>query len=199
MKPLISTKEIKELMALKGEVKGTGIKTHGEFVLKEEGVKGVKKLEDALANLGYPIKFEEIKSTDPCPFGVEALILLTIQRIFGYDDKKFNEMGRFHAKSSLIIRLFMKYFVSLERMAEEGPRIWKRYFSQGNLKAVEVDKQKKRIIFRVENFYFHPLHCQILKGSIPTIVQMVVRTKISCQETKCVHRGDQYHEFLMEW
>lgn len=199
MEPIISKNEFEELMSLKGEVKGTGIKTHGDFILKKEGEEGSKRLEDALAEVGYPIKFKDVKSTIFYPFGVEAIVLLAIKRLFNYDDEKFNEMGRFHAKSSLLIRLFMKYFVSMERIAKEGPNLWRKYFSVGDLEIIEINKKKKCAILRVKNFKFHPLHCQILKGSIPIIIQMIVGQKVEGKETKCIYRGDEYHEFLLQW
>lgn len=199
MESIISKEEIENLMKIKGEVKGTGIKTHGKFILKEEGEEGLKKLEGTMAELGYPIEFRKIKATSPYPFGVEAVILIAIKKLFNYDDKKFNEMGKFHTKTSLIIRLFMKYFVSLKKVSEEGPKMWKRYFTLGNLEVVEIDEEKRHIIFRVRNFQFHPLHCQILMGSIPTIIQMVVGKEVTSQETKCIYRGDEYHEFSLKW
>lgn len=199
MEEIISKEEFNELMNLEGKVKGTGIKTHGEFILKEEGEEGLKKLENTMVRLGYPIKFKEIRATTLYPFGAEAVILVAIKRLFNYDNKKFQEMGKFHAKSSLIIRLFMKYFVSLQRMAKEGPKIWRRYFTVGDLEAVEINEEKKRLIFRVQNFKFHPLHCQILMGSLPTIIQMILGKPVIYEETKCLYRGDDYHEFLVKW
>ncbi|XOB40899.1 MAG: hypothetical protein ACKKMP_03375 [Candidatus Nealsonbacteria bacterium] len=199
MEQIILKEEFDELLKLKGEVKGTGIKTHGEFILKEEGEEGLKKLEDVMLTLGHPIKFREIKATTSYPFGVEAVILLAIKRLFNYDDKKFQEIGRFHSKSSLIIRLFMKHFVSLERVAKESSQMWRRYFTVGDIEVVEIDKEKRRIIFKVKNFKFHPLHCQILNGSIATIIQMIIGHKVTAEETKCIHRGDEYHEFLLKW
>ncbi|GAI52915.1 unnamed protein product, partial [marine sediment metagenome] len=31
------------------------------------------------------------------------------------------------------------------------------------------------------------------------IIQMIVGSKVTSEETKCVHRGDEYHEFLLKW
>ena len=199
MEEIISKEEANELMSLKGEVKGTGIKTHGEFILKEEGEEGLKRLEGTMANLGYPIEFKKVRATALYPFGVEAITLVAIKRLFNYDDKKFQEMGRFHAKTSLIIRLFMKYFISLERMAKEGQKLWRRYFTIGELEVVEVDERGRHLAFRVENFKFHPLHCQILMGSLSIIIQRIIGEPVTCEEIKCLHRGDEYHEFLMKW
>ena len=73
MEEIISKEEINELMSLKGEVKGTGIKTHGGFILKEEGEEGLKRLEETMVNLGYPIEFKKVRATTLYHFGVEAI------------------------------------------------------------------------------------------------------------------------------
>jgi hypothetical protein len=198
MEQVISKDEFDELMKLKGEVR-SGIKTHGEFILKEEGEKGLKKLEDTILELGYPIKFRRIKATTFYPLGAEAIVLLAIKRLFNYDDEKFQEMGRFHAKSSLIIRLFIKYFVSLKSISKKVSDMWKRYFTVGNFEIVELDEEKKRAILKVTDFQLHPIHCQVFKGSISTLVQMIVGSKVTMEETKCIYRGDEYHEFLLKW
>ena len=199
MKQIISKEEFNELMSLKGEVKGMGMKTHADFILKEEGEEGLKKLERTMAELGYPIKFKELRPMSYYPLGLEALVLVLMKRLFNYDDKKFQEVGRFHTKFSLIVKLFMKYFFSLERMEKEAPKIWRRYFTIGRERVVDWDKEKKYVIVRVEDFKFHPLHCQIMIGTLSTVIQMMVKDKVTCQERKCVHRGDDYHEYLLKW
>ena len=197
MEQIITEEEIKEFLKLKGEIRGLGFKTEAKFVLKEEGEEGLKKLEDTMAKLGYP--YNEIKTMDFYPLGLLAVNMLVIKRLFNYDDKKFQEMGKFEAKSSLIIRLFMKYFVSLERVAKEAPKMWRKYYTIGDLKVPEVNQEKRYIIIKIENFSLHPILCQVLMGYFLTIVKMVLKGEATCEETKCVFRGDECHEFLMRW
>ncbi len=106
MPSIISKEELEELMKIKGEVRGMGMRTHAEFILKEEGKEGLKKLEEEMAKLGHPIKYRKIKKMSFYPMYLEAPTLVLIQRIFSYDDKKFHEIERFHSKFSLIFRLF---------------------------------------------------------------------------------------------
>ncbi|GAI37757.1 unnamed protein product, partial [marine sediment metagenome] len=80
MEQIISKQEIDELMKLKGEVKGMGMKTHAEFILKEEGKQGLEKLEETMEKLGHPIKFREIRGTTFYPLGLEAIVLVAMQR-----------------------------------------------------------------------------------------------------------------------
>ena len=199
MPEVISKEEFNELINLKGELRGGGIKAYGDFILKEKGEEGLKKLEETIAKLGFPIKFRELRTMEFFPVGLEAIILLAIQRLFDYDDKKFQEIGGFEPKSSLILRLFMKYFASIDMVAKQTPSLWKEHFTFGDCKVIELNKEKRYIVLRIENFRLHPLHCQNLIGYLSTVVQMVTKSQTTCQETKCVFRGDEYHEFLLKW
>lgn len=141
-----------------------------------------------------------MRSMDFYPLGLLAVNMLAIKRVFKYDDKKFQEMGSVEAKtSSLVIRLFMKYFVSIDLAAKKAPEMWRKHYTTGDLKVAELNKEKKYIVLRLENFSCHPLFCQDLVGYFPSIVEMVVGSDASCEETKCVHRGDEYHEYILRW
>jgi len=199
MKDLISREELKEMGNLNGQVRADGIKSYADFILKEEGKKGLERLEEAMASLGHPMVFKDIKAMDFYPLETEAVMLVLIKRLFNYDNEKFNEMGRFFVKISLFIRFFVKYFFSIERVLQELPRMWSKHLTQGNLRAVEHDMEKGYVILRIEDFYHHPLHCQILIGYLSAALQMIIKSKGICEETKCVHRGDKYHEFLVRW
>jgi len=196
---IISKKIAKELMAIKGETRGLGFKMHGDFVEKKRGKKSLQKLEKAMAELGYPIKYNSVESMNFYPVGTGAVSLLVMKKLFKMEDKEFEEMGMFESKTSLIMRLFTKYFVSIEMMVKQTPVIWEKYYTIGNLKVVKLDKEKKYIILRLQGFALHPVHCIHLKGYFSNIVQMVVNASAKCEEIKCPFRGDKYHEFLIKW
>ena len=197
MEEIITKEEFNKFMELEGETRGVGFKTEAKFILKEEGMAGLKKLEDIMEKFGYPYK--NIQTMDFYPMGLLAVALLSIKGLFNYDDKKFQEMGRFEAKFSLIIRLFMKYFISIERVIKEVPKMWRKYYTVGDLKVIEFNEKKKYAIIRLENFQLHPLLCQVFEGYFPSVLQMIVGGFVTCEETKCTFRGDDYHEFLMKW
>ncbi len=93
MNEIISKQEIEELMKIEGKVRGLPFKTEAEFIQKEEGEEGLKRLEDAMKNIGYPLKYKEMRAMDFYPIGLLAVHLVVIKRLFNYDDKKFEEMG----------------------------------------------------------------------------------------------------------
>lgn len=199
MKPLITKKEFDELMAIEGKVRGVSFKTEEAFIIKKEGKEGPRKIEDAITNLGYSFNFEDIKGLEFYPLGLEVANLILIKRIFGWDDGDFQEMGRFESKISLIIKLFMRYFVSIEKALSLASKMWSKYYSIGNIKATEINKEKRYIVLKLDNFSIHPLYCQNFKGYFSSLARMIIGERVVCEETKCPFKGDEYHEFLLRW
>lgn len=114
------TKELtKKLMEIKGEARGVTLEIDGKYILKEKGEEGLKKLEDELEKLGYPIKYKEIKTFDYYPAGLRALSLLAIKKVFGFDIKKIKEIGFSGTKISLIIKFFIRYVFSFQKFFSE--------------------------------------------------------------------------------
>lgn len=199
MEKVISRKEVERLENIKGKTMGNSIKNTGKFILEREGEEGLRKLEETMASLGHPIKYDDIRATDFYPSSLLAITFLAMKRVFDYSDEDFREMGRFRVKFSLIIRLFMKYFVSLDKAARKAPTIWRNLFTTGNAKVAELNKEEGYAILRVEDYRFHPLQCRVIEGIFPAVLRMILKKEVSCKETKCIHKGDDYHDFLIKW
>ena len=199
MKQVISKEEFDELMNIKGEIRGMSLKIIANFILQEKGKVGLKKIEDTITELGYPIRYKDIKAMTFYPIGLEAITELALERVFGFGKEEFKKLGEFSPKSAVVVRLFMKYLFSINSLVKGIPKMWKIYYTVGNLKVVELDKEKRYMILKLENFRLHPNECQVCLGYFPTVLQMVTGKKTTCKETKCVFKGDDYHEFLLEW
>jgi hypothetical protein len=199
MEPIITKEIAQKFMATKGEVRGVALKSHQDFILKEKGEEGLKRLEREMESLGCPIKYKEIRITDFYPVGLEAVALLVIKKLFNFKDEKFEEIGIFQSKISWIIKVFMQYFGSLKMLLKRAPDIWRRYYTVGDFKVVELNEQERYIVLRIEGFNLHPLHCRHVKGYCYNVIKMVIKKPVTCQEVKCPSRGDDYHEFLIKW
>ncbi len=200
MEQIISKEEIEEFKKIKGEARGITLKTEATFILKERGEKGLRQLEQAVALTGYPLLYEKIKPLDYHPLWLEAVILVSAKRLFNWDDEKFYELGKFEPKApSLIIRLFVKHFISVEKLIGEVSRMWNKYYSVGKIEVKEYNKEKQYIIVTVKDFAVHPLLCIDFRGFFAGVLQMTIKDEVTCEETKCVHKGDEYHEFLLKW
>jgi len=199
MEQIILKEELEGLKKIEGKIKGVGLKDILEFILKEEGKEGLKKLEDTMVTLGYSLRHRDIKGMSFYPLTLFAMLFLIIKKLFNYDRKKFQEMGRFCSKSSMIIRLYMKYLVSVDKVVKEAQAMYRKYFTVGIVKIVEYNKEKKYIIGRGKENNIHPAHCQYLEGYFASLIEMVTKSSVTCKETKCTFKGDPYHEFLMKW
>jgi len=199
MERIISKEEIDELIKIKGEVRGMALKNHEDFIIKEKGEQGLIELEKAMKELGYPINHKNTEPWGFYPIYLEIIELLVIKKLFNFGDEKFEEIGTFGSKVSFIVKMFLKYFGSVKLMADRAPKMWRKYYTIGDLKIKELDEEKKYIIVTIEDFHLHPIHCLHMKGYFSNLVRTVVGKEITCQETKCVHKGDKYHEFLLKW
>ncbi len=195
----ITREKAKQLMSIPGEARGVTLKVDWEFILKKEGKNGLKRLEDKMVELGYPLKYEGIKTMDFYPIGLDALSMMAISEVFGYGKEKFIEIGKTAPKLSIFLKIFLKYFVSAEKAINESALMWRRHYSVGDLTITEFNKDKGYIVLRLENFKLHKLYCYNLLGYFSKITEMIVGESVSAEERKCVFDGDDYHEYFLKW
>ncbi len=192
-------KEIDRIMKIKGELRGMAIKDDFDYILYREGEDGVKKLEEEMARLGYPIKYEDIQPMKFYPVGVETSIMLVNRKVFNYQDEDFKKIGEWTTRVPLVVRLFMKFFGSIGLAAKGASRMWRTYFTVGKLEVVDFDEKKKQVILRLTDWDFNPIHCLACQGFFIGVAKLTKNKNVTCEETKCVHRGNEHHEFLLKW
>jgi len=190
-----------KLMAMPGEARGVVFKTDGEYILKEKGEAELKKLEEELTALGYPIDYKKIGTLAFYPIGLRILSLLAIKKVFSFDDDKIKELGSFASRTSLMIKLFINYFLSIKKVFfEEAPKIWRKHYSVGEFIPVELNEEEKYGIIQIKNYQFHPIFCLYLGSYLCGFFQMLIKSpSITFEETKCPFRGDEYHEYTIKW
>lgn len=197
---ILTKKEAEKIMKIEGNVRGEGILTDVEYLQKREGEKGVKKVEEKLAELGYPIKFKEIQSLDWYPQGFDVLKMLVMKELFNWTDKDIFKMATFAPQVSFLVRMLIKYFLSAKKSFEQSPNYWKQHFDFGELEAYEFSEKEKRIVFRIKNYKTHPVMCVVLAGYFLQMSKYVLKSKeVTIKETKCMFKGDPYHEYVVNW
>jgi hypothetical protein len=139
------TKELaKKLIEFKGEIRGIDIISDGDFVLRNHGEEALKKVEEKLKEVGFPIEYRKLKPMGFYPGGLKALSLLAIKEVLGYSNEKIEEIGMAAPRFSLIIKLFVKYFASLKKFFfGYSPRIWREYWTAGEFIPVELNEEKQ--------------------------------------------------------
>jgi len=199
MEHIISKEIAEKLMELKGEARGTHFISDSQYVLAKKGEQGLKKVEEELKKIGFPIEYKKIKNSDFYPIGLRAISLLAIKKVFNWEDEAIRNLCGFATRVSMIIRLYLKFFYSIEKMTKIAPKMWNEYFTVGSLKVTEYDKEEKRVVLRIEDFELHCVYCRCLEGFFGNIVKMVVGVKeVNCKEQKC-SVPENCHEFVVTW
>ena len=198
----IITKEIaKKLMEDEGEIRGAVLKTDVNFILREKGKKGLREVEKEVENLGYPFHYDNIQTMKFYPMGLRGVTLLAIKKVFNFSDEKIREMGLEAPKSSFLTHLFMKYFlIDLKHFWRSTPKIWRTFITTSDFVPLTFDEENKMVICQVKGVIIHPIFCIYMLGITETFLKLLTGSKkISCKETKCPFRGDEYHEFHLTW
>jgi predicted hydrocarbon binding protein len=198
---MLEHKEILEITKIAGKVRGAVFQTDARYILEREGEEGLRKVEAAIKQTGQPISYgKEIKATGWYPLSWRVLSLLTIQKVFNWGEKEIFEMGVAAPKYSFIVKTILRYFISPEKTFTESAKYWEEHYSVGKLEAPKIDVKNKHLILRLRDFKIHPILCIYLKGYFKAVAQLVVRTKnMTIKETKCMFKGDPYHEFVIDW
>lgn len=193
-------KEIDRLMTLKGESTGEILRTHAAYINYKKGEAGIRAIEKKLSELGHPFSFKDIAPLAWYPEGLGVSIILIAKNIFDWSDEDIFDMGNAAPKYSFIIKLFIHHFVSLERFLKEAQKYWYKHFNFGELEVVGFDKKEKYVRLRVKGYNFNPIICKFHAGYFLRIAQFILKSEnIKIEETKCIYKGDPYHEYLITW
>jgi hypothetical protein len=196
----LTKEEADRLMKTKGNISGSVLKATHQFILDKKGKKGVEMLEKRLEELGYPPKLKEISSFKWYPYAYSILSVLVVMELLDWDESKAFEMGYAVPSYSTFAKLVMKY-ISVERMFEDAPKYWRKYFDFGEVKFTKIDKEKKLAVARLDNFRApHLFEYELIRGSLTRHLEMVTKSKnVKLELTKCILKGDSYDEFKITW
>jgi len=190
--------EIKKIKNHPGDTIGSGILDDFEFVLKKEREEGLRKLDDAMAEVGC-FRQKDIKNFKWYPVGCYLTNLVLAKDIFGWDDNVFREMGANAQKISLITRTMMKYFVSFKKCFEITQDYWGAFFTVGRLEGIEVNEKERHAFVALKDFPGHPYYCRYLEGGFTQVVSYIAKNS-GCREIKCSLKGEgEDHLFQVTW
>jgi len=191
--------EIEKTMRIKGKGIGAAVQTHFHYIQERKGEEGVKKVQERLKELGYSVDFEKIKATERVPLSLSYMVVLAAREVFDWEDKDIFDMGNNAPKYSFIIKMIMKYFLSTKKAFQETPKYWRKHYDVGELEAHQFSEEKKYMISRLRH-QCPPTICTFYGGYFLRIAQYVIKSdKVSIEETKCINKGDPYHEFVTKW
>lgn len=194
----LGPEEAKKIMGTKGQVKGTVFQTDAEYIKRKWGPEGLKRVEEKLMNLGYPIEYKNIKALEWYPLGQRLLSLLATKESLNLTDEDITLMGNTAPKLSFIIKLILKSFVSVEVAFARAPDMWAKHFSVGKLESEFHGKEKYGWIF-LNEIELHPLWHKYLEGYFRRIAQFALGEDAECVAPDKPPRDDKQHVFKIIW
>jgi len=190
----------KELIKQRGEARGIHLRNDAEYILRKKGKASLAEVEKELESLGVPIKYDEIKNLDFYPAGWRPISLLAIQQVFNWDNSEIRNMCEFGASASLAVRLYLKFFHSVQGLLKVASKLWREYWSEGELLIENFDEKNKEAIIIIKDFKSHPIFCVCLEGYINGLAKMVTGSdNIKCEEINCIFKGDKVHRYKINW
>jgi len=194
-------KEADILMEIPGKARGVVFQTDAEYVRAKKGEEGLEKVKEELEKIGCPIDYENIKATGWYSLGLRVISLLAIKKTFDWGDKEMEDMGHAAPKYSFIVKMLLKYFLTVDMTYKESPKYWEKHYTVGKIEAPGYSLEEKYFLIRLKDFKIHPVLCMYLGGYFIMLSKYLLKSTKNnkVQETKCMFSGDPYHEFLVTW
>jgi len=194
-------KEIENLKKLSGEERGIDIKYLVNCVIKRKGNKGLKRVIAELKKNGYELPdLAKINNMDWISISIPTIFLVASVKCFNWQEKDIIQMGREVLSFSNILKIFIKYFSSIEKTFKLAARKWDKCYSIGELSIKYDEQEKNKIIIYLKNFKKHPFVCLYHLGTFSEFIEVITGKKVvRAKETKCPFKGDPYHEFEIYW
>ncbi len=179
-------------------MRGVTLCTDAEYVRRHEGEEALRLVEEETKRMGYPIDYGTVKMMDWYPIGLRLVSLLAISKTLNWSDEQLREMGRAAPKYSIITKLMLRYFVSLEILAEKVGTYWRRNYSVGSM----TGKVNNRSLFlRLEGFPVPQLLIHYMQGYFVGAIGMVIGNdkEIRIEETNHLQGDGECYEFILSW
>ena len=192
-------KEADRLMRLKGEVRGSVFLATKEYISKTKGKLGLRRVEKEMRRLGYSFNFEKVQAMKWYPIGLRAINFIVVKRVFNWGDQELAKMGYASPVLSRLIKMLIRFFITSKKMFQEVAKLWGRFYDFSRFEVVEYNEEEKYVIIRIYDFNIHPNFCVFYRGYFRRILEFTGAKNVSLKETKCMYKGDPYHEYVARW
>ncbi len=192
--------EVKELKKIPGGVKGEKFFVFISYVRNKEGEEGVEKLLKKMRDFGCPIDLKEMSHFKMYPEYYRVVLMVVTKELFGWTEKDVFEMGYYSPRYSFLTKLLMRHFISIRKVFEMTPVFWSKHHDFGSVEPISLDEKKGYAVIRLSDYKFHPLMCGHFAGYFKGVAELCLKNKkVDVEEIKCMHKGDDFHEYRIMW
>ncbi len=192
--------QVKLLLKAEGEARGIHFKNDAQYIVAEKGEDGLKKVEDKLKEWGVPLFYNEIRNLHFYPMAWRSLSLLAAKEALGWEEKNIRNMCEFASSASLIIRIYSKFFYSIDKFLEQAPRLWEEYFTIGKLIVREHSESEKYVIIDIKEFDLDAVYRPCLESYMKGLVKMIIKGRnYKCEAIECSPKENNCSGFKISW
>lgn len=132
------------------------------------------------------------------PIAIEMSLIFASKDVLGWGHDELKELGRNIPRVSFVVKLFLRYFLTLETSTREASKYWDKHFDFGELEVLSTDIDSGNYIVEVRGFDIHPDYCVFLCGFLETMIGFVVSRPIQSEVIKCSD-GDGLNRFRFSY
>ncbi len=170
-------KRADEIMSQPGNAKGLTFEPMEKYIEQRKGKEGVKKIENAMDELGYPFSFSEVEEYSWYQESLSTLIIYLTQVIFGWDEDDVYKMGYSDPSISPILQVAIK-FVSLKSAFEQGPGVWEKHYDFGSLAPETLDEENKKVTVKVLNYKQADFMQAYFRGYFSRLTEIITGSEV---------------------
>ena len=167
------------------------------FIKKKFGTNGLRRVSEKIREKGFDFNMENIKDREWYPMEVRVAFIEAVYDLLDSNDDDMFSLGKYSALHVERLALLVRYTKETSLVASEGPKTWDKHFDVGRLDVIE--NSKGRTVVRLLDFNISPVHCNYLAGYFVGAAELSGAKDVKIEETKCISRGDPYHEFVLTW
>lgn len=192
------TEEMEELARSSGEVRGAALITDVEYVRRHFGAEMLQRIEFITRELGYHIEYRAIRATEWYPVILRPVSLFAIRKALDWDDERLRKMGRSAPQYSIITKFMIRYFSSVEELAEKLQTYWHHNYSTGSLRGMVIDRSA---FVCLSDFSLPPILSTYLEGYFVGVLGMVIGKNewITVRKTERWHTHNECNDFILRW
>ncbi len=190
------SKTIDQLMKKEGEMRGEILLSHLQFVERKEGADAVERINRTFQELGHEVDFSKIKAMGWVKVSTGTAIAIFGKELFDWKDEDIVKMGTLTPKIITINKFFLRHLVSVDSLLEKAGNYWEKACRVGTMEGKKYKNGK--VVLQLKDYDFHPVDCLFISGYIKTIFDLCTEKEVEVIEEKCIHKGDNYHQFALK-
>ena len=158
-----------------------------------------------LAELVGPEIATPLDGADPdkwYPTEYSARLYEALYELVGGDEEKIHDFARFYLyeRTKGFMRVLMT-FVSPMQLAFRVGKMWRRFHDEGKatVELVEADSKKTTAKLTILDWRASAVNCLVNTYFYQEMVRIAGGKHVHCEETHCVHRGDDFCRWEISW